>query len=154
MTKIKELLCVALLVAFIVGMTHETAVSDKTISEVFEGVKSAVSVSELSKCDKAKFKKETGFAENEFDGVVYYASDSVMEVREVIIVKLADSSQAQPLVEKLKSRAEQKGELFKGYAAKQSDLLEHYVLESKAGFVFFAVCDEPETAADAFRKSL
>ncbi|MGN0468531.1 MAG: DUF4358 domain-containing protein [Acutalibacteraceae bacterium] len=154
MTKIKELLCVALLAAFIITMTHETAVSDKSASEVFEGVKSAVSVSELSKCDKAKFKKETGFAENEFDGVIYYASDSVMEVREVLIIKLADQSQAQPLVEKLKSRAEQKGELFRGYAAKQSALLDSYVLENKAGFVFFAVCDKPEIAADAFRKSL
>lgn len=153
MRAVKEIICVVLLVAFVFMLSKGYAESTKTAEEMFESVKAAACSDGLKKCTKAQFKKETGFSENEFESVVYYASDSVMEVREVMIVKLG-SADGQALVQKLKENNEKKAELFKGYAPKQSALLESYVLTEKAGFVFYAVCDEPQKAVAEFNKNL
>lgn len=152
--RIKELVCVVVLVVFVVCLSAGSSVSKKSASEVFDQIKSKTQIGEIKKCDKSKFKKETGFAENEFESVVYYGSDSVMEVREIIVVKLKDSSQSRTLVQSLEERVSKKAELFKGYAPEQSAMLDSFVLEEKGGFVFFAVGSEPQKLKSAFEKAL
>lgn len=152
--KFKELLCVVVLVVFVVFLSRGTALSDKTAQEIFDAVSSSVDLTELSKCDKAKFKKETGFETGAFEDVLFYASDNIMQVREIMIVKLKDREQSQALITALEKRAEEKANLFKGYAPEQSAMLDSFVLEERGGFVFFAVCEKPELTVSAFRRGL
>ncbi len=152
--KFKEFLCVFVLVLFVVFLTRGTALSDKTAQEIFDSVSPYFDLTELSLCDKAKFKKETGFESGRFEDVLFYASDNVMQVREIIIVKLKDREQSQSLLTALEKRVSEKANLFKGYAPEQSAMLDSYVLEERGGFVFFAVCENPEFIVSTFRRSL
>ena len=152
--KFKEFLCVIVLVAFVVSLSRGTALSDKTAQEILDAVSSCFDLTELSKCDKAKFKKETGFETNAFEDVLFYASDDIMQVREIIIVKLKDREQSQALITALEKRVSEKANLFKGYAPEQSAMLDSSVLEERGGFVFFAVCERPELTVSAFRRGL
>lgn len=152
--RIKELACVLVLILFVCFLTKGASVSDKTAAEVFEKVSKSIDISMLKNCDKAKFQKETDFSYEDFSEVIYYASDSVMEVREVMIIKLKPEDSAKEIMSALEERAEEKEKLFSGYAPEQSALLSEYVLEEKDGFVFFAVSENSEKALAAFKSAL
>lgn len=152
--KFKEFLCILVLIAFIAFLTKGTARSDKSAQEIFEKVTATIDMTELSECDKAKFKKETGFETNRFEEVLFYASDNIMQVREIIIVKLNEDESAQALLNVLEKRVSQKANLFKGYAPEQSAMLESYILEEKCGFVFFCVCEKPQMTLNTFKNAL
>lgn len=153
MARLKELLCVFLLVLFIVVLSRNTAVSTKPADQIFTEVKDSAYTKGLEKRSKAQFKKVTGFSQNEFESVVYYGSDSVMEVREVMIVKVG-SGDADALVDALKERVKNKAELFRGYAPEQSALLDSCIIEERAGVVFYAVCDDAQKAAAVFKAAV
>ena len=152
---VKEILCVLTLVLFVIVVTDGSAVSSRTAEEMSESVVDAMDdMSGLEKRENADFKKQFGFNANDFSGVVYYSSDSVMNVREILIVKFSDSEQAESLVEKIETRMREKAALFEGYAPEQSALLGDYALRQSEGFLLFAVCGNPNEVVSAFKKSL
>ena len=152
--RFKEVLCVIILLVFIFLITNNNKISDAVPQEVFGAVCGSVNVDGLKKSKNEKFKKEFGFSVGEFESVYYMSSDSVMDVREILIVKLSETSPTDELTDSIKKRVEEKQALFKGYAPEQSALLEKYVFQKKGGFIFFAVSDEPNKALTAFRKAL
>ncbi len=155
--RIKELLCVAVLIVFIVFLAGSSAISKTPGNEVLKAVNAEIKISkqaDIKKCDNQKIKKEFGFTHNDFEYITYYASDSVMEVRELLIIKLKDKSQLDSVKEAIEKRVEEKSALFKGYAPEQSAMLEKYVLEYKKGFVVYAVSDTPDKLISAFKKAV
>ena len=149
-----EFVCVALVALFIFSLLSEKPDSSKTVEEIGNSVIAVTDVSALNKCQNSTFKKEFSLNPNDFDGVFYYASDSLMEVREVLVVKLADPSQEEVLTDSIKKRIEDKIVLFSGYAPQEEALLNSYVLECSRGVVLFAVCDNPEQVVQSFKDSL
>ena len=155
--RIKELLCVVVLIVFIIFLTGNSSISKATGKEVLKAVNAGIKISEqedIKKCDNQKIKKEFGFTHNDFEYITYYASDSVMEVRELLIIKLKDKSQLDSVKEAIEKRVEEKSELFKGYAPEQSAMLDNYVLEYKKGFLIYAVSDTPDQLISAFKKAV
>lgn len=152
--RIREILCVLFLVVFIVFISAENKVSTKSANEVFEIVKESMDVSALSKCNDEKFKEEINFSPEDFESEEFYASSSVMEVREIIIIKLCDKSQKDELMSALEKRVEEKINLFEGYAPQEAALLKNYVLLEKDGFVFFSVCDDAQKVRAAFKSAV
>ena len=150
----KELGCVVVLVVFILLLCTGGKTSKAKAEDVFASACSAADTSMLSVCKDEKFKKEFGFGVQEFDGVCYMASDSIMEVREILVVKTAKTSPSDELIEKIKSRIENKAVLFKGYAPEQSALLEDYTLVQKGNFILFTVSDSSSKIEKAFKKAL
>ncbi len=154
MIKFKEFLCIVALVLFVFFLSKGTAVSSKSAKEVFSSVSTVFEMKELSKCDKARFKRDTGFESGTFKEVLYYASDDIMQVKELMIVKLKDGSSGAALVSSLEEKVKEKAQLFKGYAPEQSAMLDSYVLEERGGFVIFAVCENSQSVLSAFKKAL
>lgn len=152
--RLKEIICAVLAVLFIALLMNSSSASDKTAAEVFESISGKTDVSMLSICDSAKLKKEIGYSKDDFSDAVYYASDSIMEVREVFIIKLKEDNQYNELKAAFEKRIDEKIKLFDGYAPQQSAQLKGYVFSRKAGFVLFAVCDDSEKVVDAFRKAV
>lgn len=150
----KEIVCVLFLAVFIFFITRGSGKSSKSAQEIFEEVSPSMDISELQECNSVRFKKEFGLNVNDFGSVVYYASDSVMQVKELLVVCLASDEQKDLLMETLESRVEEKCKLFEGYAAEQSALLEKYLLEEKAGVVIFAVCDDSAVLKQAFENAV
>lgn len=151
---VKEIFCVLALILFVFFLTNDQGISNKSAAEVAEQVVKAMDVSELEERGKSEFKKQFGFNANDFDGVVYYSSDSVMQVRELLIVRLSDAAQAESLTEAIKTRMSEKKALFEGYAPEESALLGNYAIRESGGFVLFAVCDDPDAVISKFKKSL
>lgn len=152
--KAGEICCVILLALFIVFISKTDSISDKTVKQVEKSVIKVSDVKNLQKIDKKQFKKQLKLDPDSFDGYCYYASDSVMDVREVIIIKLKDTAQTEQVEAALSSRVKEKNTLFENYAPKESDLLKNHVLVSKSGFVYFAVGKTAAKGLEAFKSSL
>lgn len=144
--RVFEIICVVFLVCFIAVISREDSYSDKTVAEVKEAVSTEVNMEDLSSFKKNKVKEEFGIDFEGVDSFAYYASESIMTVDEVLIIKLQEGVKADSIMEKIESRVKDKQVLFEGYAPEQSALLKNYVLANKNGFVFYAV---GEKAADA-----
>ncbi len=135
--RLKEILCVIILLVFILLITNNNKISTSVPEDVLQSVCNSVNIDGLKKSRNEKFKKEFGFPVSEFKNVYYMSSDSIMDVREILIVRLGENSPADELTENIKKRVEDKQVLFKGYAPEQSALLEKYVFQKKGGFIFF-----------------
>lgn len=144
--RVFEIICVVFLVCFIAIISREDTYSDKTVAEVKEAVSTEVNMEVLSSFKKNKVKEEFGIDFEGVDSFAYYASESIMTVDELLIIKLQQGVKADSIMEKIESRIKDKQVLFDGYAPEQSALLKTYVLANKNGFVFYAV---GENAADA-----
>ncbi len=149
-----EIACVVLLAAFIAAMLAGNAGSSKTAEEVFTPVVSQVDLDALKVRDNKVIVKEFSFGEEDVENVIYISSDSVMEVRELLLVEAKSSDDVQKLTELIKTRVESKKALFKNYAPEQSALLENYVLIKKGRFILYTVYDSPEKIVSAFKKAL
>lgn len=152
--RIAEIICIVILVAFIGFLSKEETTSDKTAKEVAKAVFSAVDTSGLKKQSELQIKKELSLSVDSFDGMYFIKSDDIMDVREIIIIKLKDGASSDEAIQKIKKRLEDKQTLFEGYAPEQSAMLQNYVLKQKAGFVFYAVLTDKEAALSAFNKIL
>ncbi len=149
-----EILCAVVLVVFIGAMLAGNAGSSKTAQEVFTPVTEQVDLDSLMVRDNTVLVKEFSFGEKDVENVIYISSDSVMEVRELLLVEAKTSEDVQRITELIKNRVEAKKALFKNYAPEQSALLENFVLIRKGKFIFYTVYDEPEKLARAFKKAL
>lgn len=152
--RIKEILCVVLLVLFMVFISSESNISTKTADEVFGTVQKSVDISALSKQKNKKIEEELSLSFENYEEVIYYASSSVMEVRELLIVKLRSTEDKDVLMSALEKRTEEKIKLFEGYAPTEAQMLKNHILTEKNGFVFFAVCDDTARASEAFKSAV
>ena len=152
--RIKELACVVILLIFVVVLMTQDKESTAEPQTVFEAVQSSVDTEALTACADERIRKEFNIDPRTFDYVGYLASDSIMEVREILLIRLSPDSDKDALLEKLKARVDDKAALFSGYAPEQSGYLESYALLTRGGYVLFVVSDTPDDAVRAFKKAL
>ena len=149
-----EILCTVLLAVFIASMLAGNIGSSKTAEQVFEPVMEQVDLEVLKVRDDKVLVKEFSFGEKDVENVIYISSDSIMEVRELLLVEVKSTEDVQKITELIRSRVESKKALFKNYAPEQSALLENYVLVKKGKFILYTVYDSPEKIVKAFKKAL
>lgn len=152
--RIMEIVCIVILVLFIGLLSKEETVSAKTLKEVSAAVTENLDIKGLKKQKEMQIKKELSLDAGEFDGVYFVKSDDVMDVREILIIKLKEGQSADGAKEKIEKRLKDKQTLFEGYAPEQSAMLKNYSLKVKSGFIFYAVHGDKETALSAFNKIL
>ncbi|MBQ7295822.1 MAG: DUF4358 domain-containing protein [Clostridia bacterium] len=152
--RIFEIVCVVALVIFIGFMSAESTYSDKTASEVAESVIKSYDVSELQHIKKNKIREEFDIDFSVVESFEYYASDSIMTVDELMIIKLKEEVKPDEISEKIAKRAADKQVLFEGYAPEQSALLKEYILKYDKGFIFYAVGESADEAFAAFKSSV
>ena len=152
--RVFEIICVVFLAAFILFMSSGDSYSDKTVDEVFEFLPQSAEFKEFQKVGKNKIKEEFGFEFDSIDSFLYYASDSVMTVDELMIIKLKENAKADDITEKIEQRVKEKQILFEGYAPEQSALLKNYSLSYTDGFIFYCVSENSTDAMIYFLESL
>ena len=140
--RIFEIICVVLLICFIFFISREEPYSDKSVRDVVDAVSAEINVEELKSYKKNKIQEEFDIEFQDIDSYAYYASDSVMNVEELLVIKLKEGAKADNITEKIEQRVKDKQVLFEGYAPEQSAMLNNYVLIYQKGFIFYAVCDE------------
>ena len=140
--RIFEIICVVLLICFIFFISREEPYSDKSVRDVVDAVSAEINIEELKSYNKNKIQEEFDIEFQDIDSYAYYASDSVMNVEELLVIKLKEGAKADNITEKIEQRVKDKQVLFEGYAPEQSAMLKNYVLIYQKGFIFYAVCDE------------
>ena len=152
--RVIEIICVVFLVCFIAVISREETYSNKTPGEIFDTVKVEMNMDDLGKVSKNEIKKDFGIDFQGIDSFIYYASDAIMNVDEIMIIKLKEGHKAEGILEKIEKRVNDKQVLFDGYAPEQSALLKNYVLTYKNGMIFYAVGDGADEALKAFKSTI
>ena len=105
--RIKEGVCFLVLLIFVILLMTQDKQSTAEPQAVFEAVQSAMDVDGLEVCKDERIKKEFGIDPRAFDFVGYFASDSIMEVREILLVHLSEESGERAIVfRSIQSRVE------------------------------------------------
>lgn len=153
--KLIEILCVACAVVFIVFSVLSQSGSKKSAPEIYKEMCEKTDFTDgLSLRDNTDFKKTFSLSADDFESVVYYSSDDVMNVNELLIIKARDGSSIQDATDKIKRHVSENYDIFSGYAPEQGELLKNYVLETNSNTLFFFVGGEREAAQDAFHDAL
>lgn len=153
--RIIEIFCVIFAAAFIAYSVFSNTGSKKSAEEIYGKMAEDSRFSRgLILRDNSFFKKTFGVSADEFESFVYYSSDDVMDVNELLIVKFDKNRAAQELKEKIENYVSENIEIFEGYAPEQGELLKNYILETNANTLFFFVGGESEAAQDAFNSAL
>ena len=77
-----------------------------------------------------------------------------MGVKELLIVRLEDDSQADVVETAAQKRLDTQKKSFEGYGAAQTKLISSAVLESRGDYVLMAVTGKADAVQTAYRKSL
>lgn len=147
-------LSVVLMIVFVVLLVRQNFQSPKTAAEVYSSVSKSIKTDKLKEKKKSELKNTFGLSADDFDSFEFYATDSVMEVEKILVLKVKDMSQTEDVVNTLSNWAEDQIQLFAGYAEEQAELLKDYVLESRGGIIFFAVTDDSGAAISAFQSAV
>lgn len=154
LVKIGEIASILCLIVFIGLASANGSVSSKGLEEVADSTASVMQLEGAQKQDLRQFRRQFGACADEFSEFVYYRCEDVMDVRELLIVKLPDGNDGSSIYSSAEKRLEEKRGLFDSYAPEQSALLNKAVLVSEQGFVFYAVGEDCDRVYEAFRASL
>ncbi len=152
--RLGEIVCLVCLVAFIMFITSDEKISDKTAEEISAEVISVINAENMTEVDFKKTNKHFGIDKSQYTSVVYYFCEDVMDVRELFIAKAVDDSESQSILSAVEKKLSEKKALFESYAPEQSALLEKAVLVYEKGVVFYAVGEDAQTALSEFSNSL
>ena len=143
-----------LLVVFIVALLGADKTSETKIETVEKAVEKEVTLTGMHSVQSQMVKRLYGLNVNDYEGVVLYISDSNMGAEELLIVKLADTSQAEAVESAVQTRIENQENSFEGYGVEQYQLLQEHVLDVEGNYVFFMVHKEAQKAQKAFLNNL
>lgn len=126
----------------------------KSIEEVSAPVCLAMKDGQMNRKTNADAIKAFGIDLDKTEGVVYYANDSVMDVSEMLIVKLADPDDAQTVRDAVRNRVTDRENLYKNYAPDQYALLEDCIIKTSGNMVFYCTAVNADELYDAYKKAL
>ncbi len=152
--RLGEIACVLFLVGFIAFVSSEEKISTVPFKTVAKSVINVCDLKELKKRDKLEIKRKFSIDTTDYKSFVYYSSDTVMDVRELLIISADSKEQIKSIKEKLSKYVDEKAQLFEGYAPKESELISSHVLNEKKGFLLFYIGGEKEKVVSAFSESL
>lgn len=143
-----------LLVIFVGMLLGADQVSDAQIEDVEKAVEAQVSLEGMHREGNQMVKRLYGLNANDYEGVILYISDSHMGAEEMLLVKLADMSQAEEVEKAVQTRVDNQENVFAGYGVEQYQLLQEHVLRVRGNYVFFMVHEDAQQAWTACSDSL
>ena len=150
-----EVLCIAGLAAFITMLCLSRAGgTQKELSEVAAPVVEAMQEGEMNKKSNADAAKTFQLDLTKTEDVVYYSNDNIMDVSELLIVKLKDSEDASEFEDAIKVRINDRKNLYKSYAPEQYSLLNNSIVEVSGNTVFYCTSQNADKLYDVFKNAL
>jgi len=152
--KVVNFVLIALLIVFIARLLSGGKASSTPIETVTAEVTSAADLTNLTQADSQKLKKYYGLNANDYDGVTFYLGNSNMDVDEILIVRMKDTSQENTLKDAMQKRIDTQTQSFEGYGVSQTKLLRDSVMDVQGNYALLIVNGKAAEADEAFRKSL
>ena len=141
------IVCIVLFVAWML-MSGESE-SDADVGAV-EAAVASVGLGSMKKSDDLTVKKVFGRNAGDYEGVVYYKGEGIMDVNELLIVKLKSVSQASDVKKAAQNRLDEQIKNFTNYGTDQIDLLNQGVVVSRGNYVFYTVSENSDKLKSAF----
>ena len=142
-------------VVYLLVMFGGSGLSSASFAEVSAAVMETVDTTNMQQAENRMVKRLYGLEPGSFEGCLLYYPTTNMGAEEVLIVKLSDTAQGEPVADAVQQRLQTQRNTFEGYGVEQFDLLtNHYVLQVQGNFVLFAVGEFSTDALAAFRDAL
>lgn len=142
-------------VVYLVVLFGGNRVSSAEFSDVCAAVMDVVDTANMQEAENRMVKRLYGLDPSSFAGCMLYYPTTNMGAEEVLILKLADTSQQEAVAAAVEQRLQTQRNTFEGYGVEQFDLLtNHYVLQLQGNFALFAVGEFSGDAVTAFRDAL
>ena len=143
-----------IIIAFSFMITGCTGEINTPISKIESHIINNCKLDEMIKGDGKSLRRFYGINPNDLDGFTIYTPKSNMDVDEMLIAKVKDSSQIETLEESIDDRVNKQIENFNGYGAEQVALLENYEIKIKDKYVFYVVSKDAEKIKELFKDSI
>ncbi len=147
-----QLICVILLAVFIGVSFFGKGDTVKTADEIAEAVTAEISTEGLQQFGAERLSSQLGLDGTQFESFVYYGSEDIMDVREILIIRAAEKSALDSAAELISKKAQEKYDTYKDYDPVASALLEKRVLENRKGAIIYIVHDDASKGLEAFLK--
>ena len=150
-----EVLCVAALIAFITFLVlSRSGGTEKPVGDVASPVLATLEKGQMTEQSNADAAKAFGFDLSKAEGLVYYENEDIMDVSELLIVKLNDAEDAESFRTAVETYIANQKNLYKNYAPEQYALLEDSILDVSGNTVFYCTAKNADALYDAFRTAL
>ena len=150
-----EVLCVAALIAFITFLIlSRSGGTEKPVGDVASPVLATLEKGQMTEQSNADAAKAFGFDLSKAEGLVYYENEDIMDVSELLIVKLNDAEDAESFRTAVETYIANQKNLYKNYAPEQYALLEDSILDVSGNTVFYCTAKNADALYDAFRTAL
>ena len=145
-----------ILVMFLIIMCGFTMIAcgykDVSLSELSDKVLSVTDESKFVLGDSKTLRRYYGLNSNDYDEVCIYTPSSTMEVSELLIIKMKDSSsQADAIEASIDSRIQKQSDNFRDYAPEQYGIVQNYEISIKGNYVFFAISEDAHDMKKEFK---
>lgn len=150
-----EVLCVAALIAFITFLVlSRSGGTEKPVGDVASPVLATLEEGQMTEQSNADAAKAFGFDLSKAEGLVYYENEDIMDVSELLIVKLNDAEDAESFRTAVETYIANQKNLYKNYAPEQYALLEDSILDVSGNTLFYCTAKNADALYDAFRTAL
>ena len=138
---IVQILIMAALLAFIVLMLLSGNSKNVDMAVIEQKMETDETVTSLTKKNMGDAAQNFSIDMDMIDEGIYYRVDDVMDVNELLIVKVADDNNRQAVIDAVTDYLTDKTNSFDGYGTNQFGLLSSAILDEKGEYIFFAVSD-------------
>ena len=145
-----QLICVVLLLAFIGFSFFGETDTEKTADEIAAAVTENVSTEGLVSFDEERLSGQFGISAEDFASFVYYGSEDIMDVREILVLKCKEETDSEKAAELIEKKAEEKYSTYKDYDPVASSLLEKRAMQVKRGAIIYIVDENAAAGLEAF----
>ncbi|MBQ2015613.1 MAG: DUF4358 domain-containing protein, partial [Clostridia bacterium] len=128
--------------------------TEKPVGDVASPVLATLEKGQMTEQSNADAAKAFGFDLSKAEGLVYYENEDIMDVSELLIVKLNDAEDAESFRTAVETYIANQKNLYKNYAPEQYALLEDSILDVSGNTLFYCTAKNADALYDAFRTAL
>ena len=154
LSEVAKYIVLAVMLIYVVVLMLFTSGSNKSFEQVSEAVSASIDTENLTEMSERMLKRNFGLNSADYDGVMYYASESSMSVEEVLLIKVKSRGQIQEVTDALDERTQARIAAFEGYGSEEVRLLEDAQQSVRGRFIFFAVSSQAGEYRSVFDSSL
>lgn len=151
---ILQFLIMAGLLVFMILMLTAGNSKEVPMSEIAAKMEAIPSVSELTKKELSDAAKTFSFDQALIDEGIYYRVDDIMNVNELLILRVEEEENRQQVMEAVQQYLKEKTDSFDGYGTNQFGLLSAAVTTEKGTYFFFGVSEEVLEWESTFLKTV
>lgn len=144
----------AAVLAYIILLMLYMSGSRKSFQEVEAKMTAALESSDLTQMGDQALKRNFGLNSADYDGVLYYCSQSSISADEVLLIRVRSEEQAKEVTDAIEERITTRIADFEGYMPEEAKLLEDAQQSVRGKYIFYAAAPDAAEYRAVFDASL